>query len=140
MHSFASGTIHLSDDDFVRLFESCELPGNSFHHADHIRLTWIYLRQSGETETVERMLKGIYRFACHNGRPEKFHYTVTRAWVRLVAAAWRSDSSMTQFTDFAAAHPHLLDKNALQLHYSSARLGSAAGREGWTEPDLAPLP
>ena len=135
-----SGTLHLTDEEFVRAFESCELAGASFHHADHVRLTWIYICAHGEEGATERTLAGIRRFATHNGSPQKFHYTQTCAWVRLIAAARRESSRLKTFEEFIASHPELLDANALGWYYSKVVLDSPAARAGWVEPDICPLP
>jgi hypothetical protein len=135
-----SGTLHLDDDEFVRAFESCELPGASFHHADHLRLTWIYVCQFGEQGATERMLAGIPRFAAHNGSPQKFHYTQTCAWVRMIGAAQRESAGVKTFVEFVAAHPELLDAQTLARYYSKSVLESPAARVGWVEPDVSPLP
>ena len=135
-----SGTLHLSDEEFVRAFESCELDGASFHHADHVRLTWIYVRQFGEEAATERVLAGILRFATHNGSPKKFHCTQTCAWVRLIAAAQGDASELATFLEFIAAHPELLDVNALARYYSKTLLDSPAARSEWIGPDISPLP
>jgi 2'-5' RNA ligase len=140
MNEPGAGTLHLNDEEFVEAFESCRLPAAQFHHADHIRLAWIYLRKMDEPEAVQRMAESIRRFAAQNGLPEKFHATMTRAWARLVAAARERTPHTTSFCEFAITHPHLLDKGSLLKHYSKDRLESAAARASWLEPDLVPLP
>jgi hypothetical protein len=129
-----------SDDAFVEAFENCSLPNSSFRHADHVRLTWIYVRRFGEQGATEHLLEGIRQFAIHNGAAQKFNYTQTRAWVRIIGAAHRSSPDITNFPDLVAVHPHLLDTGALAKHYSKALLESASARAGWIEPDLSLLP
>lgn len=134
------GTSHLMDEDFVRDFESCVLPPQSFHHADHVRLAWIYLRRLGEPAASDRMVESIRRFAARNGRPEKFHLTITLAWMRLIAAACRATPDVDQFKSFIEAHPYLADVGALSRHYSTDLLGSVTARDVWVEPDVCSLP
>lgn len=140
MSALDSGTLHLTDAEFIRDFESCELPNSSFHHADHVRLTWVYVRRFGEVAAGDLITHGIIQFATHYGSPQKYHHTMTRAWVRLVAAAWRATPEANRFEDFVALHPHLLDRSALADYYSASHLDSAAARASWIEPDLRPLP
>ena len=33
----------MSDDEFVAAFEDCSLPLESFRHADHVRMAFLYL-------------------------------------------------------------------------------------------------
>ena len=82
---------------------------------------------------------GIQRTARYAGNPQKYHVTMSRAWVELVghhvlAAAGES------FDNFAALHAALLDKRLLARFYTSRLLADAAARSGWVEPDLAPFP
>jgi hypothetical protein len=140
MNETGAGTLHLSDEEFVGAFESCRLPASSFHHADHIRLAWIYLHQMSEPEAAERMAESIRRFAAHIGKTEKFHVTMTRAWIRLVAAALKDLPADANFLDFIGAHPHLLDQGTLTRHYSTELLQGEAARGNWLEPDVNPLP
>jgi hypothetical protein len=139
-NNIRSGTLHLSDEEFVRAFESCRLQNELFHHADHVRLTWIYARQHGEQDAAERVLAGILRFATRNGGAHKFNHTQTRAWVRLITEAQRQSPELSCFTEFIAAHPELLDGSALAPYYSKQVLESPAARAGWVEPDICPLP
>ncbi len=134
------GCAYLNDREFVAAFENCQLSGAMFHHADHVRLTWLYLAQFGEAGAQERILQGIRKTALHHGAPEKFIYTTTVAWVRLVAAACEPPFTAILFEQWVAEHPCLLDKNHLLNYYSSALLQSPAARAGWVAPDIAPLP
>jgi len=133
------GTAPLDDDTFVEAFESCRLPTAQFHHADHIRLAWVYLGRMTEAEAARRIEQAIRRFAEYNGVGEKYHHTITVAWMRLVAAARRATPEATHFGMFARVQAHLLDVNVLQKHYSKERLLSPEARREWVEPDLVPL-
>lgn len=140
MESARCGTLHLKDDEFLRAFETCELPNHAFHHGDHVRAAWLYIRRFGEAAAESRLCEGIMRFANHHGATQKYHHTMSVAWVRLIAAAYRETPEIQQFEDFIAAHPGLLEMRALSKYYSASRLGSAAARAGWVEPDLRRLP
>jgi len=131
---------HLSDDEFTNAFESCELPNEAFHHRDHLRLAWIYLRSYGPVEAQARMSESIRRFAAHHGSADKYHETITVAWLRLVCNAIRRTPRQAAFEDVLAVFPGLLAKTALSEHYSSAVLESAAARMVFVEPDLKPIP
>ena len=135
-----SGTLQLNDDEFVRAFENCELAGSLFHHADHVRLTWIYVCRFGESDATERVVAGIRRFAAYNGSSQKFHFTQTCAWVRLIAAAQRGSANVKTFEEFIGAYLELRDANLLARYYSKALLDSPGARAGWVEPDIGPLP
>lgn len=112
----------MNNDEFVRAFESCELAPDDFHHRDHIRMAKIYLDRYGLKAGTARFSQALRRYAAHLGQAEKYHETITRAWMHIVAA--HRDS------------PELLDKNYLRRFYSAALLESAEARRRFLEPDL----
>jgi hypothetical protein len=130
----------LPDNQFVVALESCELPNESFHHSDHVRLAWIYLRSMPESRARERMASTLRRFAAHNGKSERYHHTRTLAWMRLVSAAIQATPAIDSFEEFLEAHPHLSNQLTLLQHYSKDCLESQASRAGWVAPDLQSLP
>ena len=122
----------MTDDEFLHAFEDTTL--EPFHHRDHLRVTWLYLREYGEAGTRERLGPAILRYADARGGAAKYHETITRAWISLVAAALAEN-----FEAMLAEHPHLLDKNLLSRYYSPEVLKSAEARERWVEPDREAL-
>ena len=130
----------MTDQEFVRAFESCELANEEFHHRDHIRLAWIYLRCYGEAEARRRIAAGIRRFAAYHGKSDKYHETITAAWLRLVADAVLRAPGQESFEELTQAAPELLDKRTLEKFYSAAVLTSGDARADWVLPDLQPLP
>ena len=128
-----------SDTDFVKAFESCAFSPGDFHHADHLRLAWIYVKSWGAVAAEEKFLTGIRKLAIHAGAPEKFLYTTTVAWVRLVAARLRQSEGSGSFQDWIARWPELLNKNLLNEYYSPGKLESLPARRAWLEPDLKAL-
>lgn len=129
----------MDDASYLQAFENCTL--DDFHHRDHIRIAWIYLRTSrNETTAGERMAASIRRFAAHHGATQKYHETMTAAWMRLVAAAWRNTPHVQEFDEFASTHPDLLNPKALDRFYSNPLLAGEMARVKWVEPDVQPLP
>ncbi len=130
----------ISDAAFAAAFETCALPKEAFHRRAHLRLAWIYLRQNDFPAAAARMEQSIRRFAAHLGASEKYHHTITIAWLRLAAAAIRKSPGAATLEDFFEQHPELLDQNLPFQFYSRERMFSDAARSGWIEPDLQPLP
>jgi len=135
-----SGISAWSDEEFLRAFEDLSLPADLFHHREHIRVAWWYLKASDATRAAERMSEGIRRFANHHGATQKYHHTLTLAWMRLVAAALVETPEGYTFEQFLATHAELKDTKLLAKYYSKEVLQTAAAREGWVEPDHQPLP
>jgi len=126
--------------EFVRLFEACEFPDDKFHHGDHIRLAWIYVDTFGAAAAEERIRGSILKFATKLNHPEKYHDTMTRAWLRLVAVGHAIGPRNGDFRAFIDHHRWLLNRDALSSFYSKPTLMSDAARHGWVAPDLRPLP
>jgi hypothetical protein len=135
-----AGITEVTDLEFVRKFEACELANDSFHHRDHIRLAWIYLQRYGELDARERIAEAIRRFAAYHGKSDKYHETITVAWLRLVRNAMARVPLDASFEDLTIAAPELLDKRTIEKFYSAAALSAEAARTHWVEPDLQPLP
>lgn len=110
-----------------------------FGHRQHVHLTWLAVHRVGVPAAVDLVSEGIRRTARYSGAPQKYHVTVSRAWVELVGhhATARPEPD---FAAFAARHPALLDKRLLSRFYRPATLAGAAARASWAEPDLAPFP
>lgn len=129
----------MTDDEFVTAFETCTLPREAFHHREHVRLAWAYLRRLTYADAARSMEGSIRRFAGHHGASGKYHHTLTLVWMRLVAASLAEDGG-GDFAAFLARYPDLLDQSAPMRFYSAALLASDAARAGWVEPDVRPLP
>jgi hypothetical protein len=126
-----------SDAEFLAAFEDGTL--EPFHHRDHLRMTWLYLRAYGQQEAERRVAEGIQRFAAAHGKAQMYHVTITRAWLRLMETALRGAPAET-FEAFAAGHADLLDKDRIYRHYRQETIASPEARAGWVEPELEPLP
>ena len=130
----------LTDDDFVARFESCTLPNSAFHHQDHVRLAWIYLRRHSPLEALTRFAEGLRRFATANGHPGLYHETITWAFLLLIRERMerddRGDASGT-WEDFAEANPDLLSwkPSVLDRYYRPETLGSELARRVFVMPD-----
>jgi hypothetical protein len=126
--------------DLVTDFETCALPAEVFHHREHIRVAWTYLRRMDYSAAETRMSDAIRKFAGVHGATAKYHHTLTLVWMRLVAAAIRDDPGIDDFDRFAGAHSELFDPAAPEMFYSPGLLQSEAARCGWVEPDVRMLP
>ena len=113
--------------------------GGRFDHRAHVHLTWLAVREAGMPGAIALVSDGLQRTTRYAGVPQKYHATVSRAWVELVAHHTAHDPA-TDFDAFAARNPALLDKRLLTRFYRSTTLASPAARTGWVAPDLTPFP
>jgi hypothetical protein len=110
-----------------------------FGHRQHIHVAWLAVRRYGTDEATTLVAEGIKKTARYAGAPQKYHETISRAWILLVAHHITGDP-VDDFAAFADRHPQLLDKRLLTQHYRPATLSSQQARTGWVAPDLAPFP
>jgi hypothetical protein len=110
-----------------------------FGHREHVHLTWLAVRRCGVPAAIDLVSDGIQRTARYAGAPQKYHATVSRAWVELVGHH-AAEHGEGDFAAFAGHHTALLDKRLLTRFYRPATLASPQAKTGWVEPDLAPFP
>ncbi|MFE2094373.1 hypothetical protein ACWD4L_48325 [Streptomyces sp. NPDC002596] len=124
---------------FEALMAEVMATAERFGHREHVHLTWLAVRQCGVPTAVGLVSDGIQRTARYAGAPQKYHATVSRAWVELVGHH-ADEHDESDFTAFADHHPALLDKRLLTRFYRPATLAGPQAKNGWVEPDLAPFP
>src|ERR1700676_4303748 len=74
----------MTDEEFLRAIESCELPESDFGHAAHVRAGYLYLRQADFAGALVRIRRAIRNYAQHKGKPDRYHETITVAYVALI--------------------------------------------------------
>lgn len=126
---------HLADDEFLIAFHSCTLPPEQFGHADHLRLAWLHLHRATFDEALLQVRAGIQRFARYHGAEQKYHETITTAWVRLL-----STHQELSFDEFLEQNQHRLSLSLLHRFWTADLLASEQAKLHWIEPDLRPLP
>jgi hypothetical protein len=135
-HDAAAGA---SQPTFELLMAEVMRTAQRFGHRQHLHLTWLAVRSCGTPRATAMVSDGIQRTARYSGAPQKYHATVSRAWVELVGHHVEADPS-ADFDAFVEQNTALLDKRLLMRFYRSATLAAAPARDGWVEPDLAPFP
>jgi hypothetical protein len=124
---------------FEELMAAVMASAPRFGHREHVHLTWLAVRRCGVPAAIGVVSDGIQRTARYAGAPQKYHATISRAWVELVGHH-ALESGEGDFTAFAGRHPALLDKRLLTRFYRPATLAAPQAKSGWVEPDLAPFP
>jgi hypothetical protein len=124
--------VPMTDAELVAGFESAAL--DAFRHADHVRVAWWYVTREPLLVAVARMREGLRRFAAAKGTPDRYHETITVAFVLLVADRWREDEP---WEAFASRNPDLLEWPcpALLAFYPAAVLDSPRARAAFVPPE-----
>jgi hypothetical protein len=110
-----------------------------FGHRQHVHLTWLAITRCGTPSAITLVSEGIQRTARYAGAPQKYHATVSRAWVELVGYHVDEHGGI-DFDAFTLLNPALLDKRLLTRFYRPATLSAGSARSGWVEPDVSPFP
>lgn len=133
----------MNDEQFIDAFEHCRLDNEHFHHADHVRMAFLYLCRFPILEAVERFSRALQRFAIANGKPHLYHETITWAFLflireRLVLQSSRQDGRHPGWSEFAAENPDLLNRRSnliLRDFYSDETLASELAKRFFILPD-----
>jgi hypothetical protein len=129
----------MNDDEFLAALEACTLPECEFDHAAHVRAGYLYLRAGSFGAAIDRMAAAIRRYATSLGKPERYHDTITIAYLALIRRHLVEGGDRGGWPAFAAANPELLDRTLLLRFFSKAQLESAAARRVFVLPDGIPV-
>jgi hypothetical protein len=127
----------VNDAALVAAFESTEL--EPFSHVEHVRVAWWYLRTLPLADALARCSTGIRRFAAARGATEKYHETITVAFMLLITERVNAAPALS-WDEFAAANRDLFSRSLLSHHYSEELLNSDRARRAFVMPDRHPLP
>jgi hypothetical protein len=125
------------ESEWMEAFERCTLPNDSFHHADHVRMAFLYLQKHTPLEALGRFSSALARFAAANGNPNLYNETITRAFLMLIRErVARADSPQT-WVEFSASNTDLLrwDDNILKKYYRPETLSSELAKNVFLFPD-----
>ena len=125
----------MNHQEFIDAFERCGIPNDRFHHRDHVRLAWIYLRDLPLLEALGRFTTSLKRFAAANGHPELYHETITWAYLLLIHERMHRASS-DDFETFASENADLLTwkPSILDRYYDRDILDSELARRTFVMP------
>ena len=125
----------MSDDEFITRFENCTL--EPFHHSDHMRMAFLYLRRYPALEAVERFSSALARFAAANGKPGLYNETVTWAFLFLIRERMARAQTAQPWSDFAASNSDLMNwgDNVLRKYYREETLKSDLAKSTFVFPD-----
>ena len=128
----------MTDAEFAAAFESLAYPPEEFHHREHLRLAWIYLRQEPLLPALTRFAESLKRFAANAGAASKYHETITFAFLFLIHERMQRGAAET-FDEFAEANPDLVSwkPSILERYYRAETLGSELARGTFVMPDPA---
>jgi hypothetical protein len=114
----------LGDAELVARFEALAIAPEAFGHREHVRLAYAMLRGADFGEAAVRLRRALRRFAGAAGAADKYHETLTWAYLALVAQQMAEDPAATTSHELLARHPELADhrRGAVARYYDIAAI------------------
>ncbi len=127
----------MTDEEFLAQLEACTLPEDRFHHADHLHAAWLYLTRFPAAEAIGRFSAALRSYATSLGKPDRYHETITWAYLLLVNERIRRAEPAVTWEYFVQSNADLFDWNhsVLLKYYQPETLSSPAAREVFLMPD-----
>ncbi|MFZ5444613.1 MAG: hypothetical protein ACOZQL_31760 [Myxococcota bacterium] len=117
-------------DPLVLAFEQATLDPTRFHHREHLYVAWCYLRALPLEDALARYVRHLRALVKVLGAEQKFHRTLTWAWlVRLDEAMRRAPEAA-----FDALAAELSSADALHAYFPPELLDSAEARRHFVLP------
>jgi hypothetical protein len=126
----------MTDDELLAGFQAASLPDDAFHHEQHVRVAWIFVRRHAMPAALAQFAAALKRFAAAKGKPGLYHETIT--WAFLLLIAERQARCLAQSWEaFADANRDLLvwKPSVLDRYYERATLESEMARRVFVMPD-----
>ncbi|MFZ0868620.1 MAG: hypothetical protein WAU76_15505 [Candidatus Sulfotelmatobacter sp.] len=126
----------MTNQQLIHRFENDEVPEDSFHHADHVRLAFAYLCKYPVLLALEKFAGALKRFAAARGKTQLYNETITCAYFFLIHERM-ARCKVAGWEEFADVNPDLLTwKNGILNHYyREATLKSDLARRVFVLPD-----
>jgi hypothetical protein len=127
----------MTDDELLTAFEAGQEPAGGFHHREHLRVAWLYLRRDTWPVALGRFAEGLKRFATAQGHPGLYHETITVAYFLLLHERMAEAVGDEAFDAFLGRCPELLGwkPSILDRYYEASTLGSDLARRVFVMPD-----
>ena len=127
----------MTDDELMQAFEAGRVPDGGFHHEQHVRVAWNYLKAHPLPEAMARFCSALKGFARAQGAPNLYHETITVSFVLLINERLARGEVHAPWSGFAAANPDLLSwqPSILDRYYTKDTLASAHARRVFVMPD-----
>jgi len=127
----------MTEQEWMAAFEKCKLPGGSFHHADHVKMAFLYLQEYPPLEALSRFSSALKRFAAAQGKPDLYNETITWGFLLLIRERLARASSPPSWAEFSVSNADLLlwENNVLKKYYFPETLSSELAKRVFLFPD-----
>src|SRR5271157_4303042 len=135
----------MSDDElFLEQFEMAAWPKEEWHHKQHIKVAYLYLKRYPFEVAATRIREKIKAYNAAKNVPDSlisgYHETMTQAWLRLVYFTLCEYGPAESAEDFYEHNPQLSQKKTLRYFYTKEFFTSPKTKAEFANPDLTPFP
>lgn len=125
--------VNETDGDELLALEMGTLDPTKFPHREHVRLAYEMLARYPFGEAATRFSRGLRLLATKGGRPERYHETITIAFLALIGER-RAEQDHDSWRQFEILNSDLLDKSCLRRWYELEQLNSDLARRTFCLP------
>ncbi len=128
----------MTGDELIQQFECGAISADSFHHADHVRLAFEYLCRYPALQALQRFSDALQGFAAAQGKADRYHETITWAYLLLIRERQARVRPSQTWEEFATHNADLLvwKGGVLENLYRRETLDSDLARHTFVLPDL----
>jgi hypothetical protein len=126
----------MRDVEFLAALEDASLPEQAFRHLDHMRAAYLYLSRDGFAAGVGVMSAALRRYAASRGKPDRYHETMTVAYLALINERLVLGGDAGGFDAFVGRNPDLVSRDLLARYYRPEILSSDRARRVFVLQDL----
>lgn len=127
----------MTDEDFLTAFKTTQLSEKDFDHAAHMRAAFLLIKGLGFAHAVPAYCTAQEALTRRFGVPEKYHETITIAFLALINERLASMPD-TDWDTFCSYNADLFSGNALLAYYTPAQLAMPAARRAFQLPRQQP--
>lgn len=126
----------MSNEELIHRFETDTIPGDSFHHSDHVRLAFAYLSQYPPLQALDKFSSALRRYAAARGKSQLYNETITHAYFFLIRERMARGAD-DDWDRFAGRNRDLLtwENGILTRYYQQGTLQSELARTVFLFPD-----
>ena len=127
----------ITGDALLESFEDCTFPPRQFHHLEHIRVAWLYLRRFTLPVALDRFDTSLKKYADAAGVTGLYHATITWAYMLLIHERIQRAPEVHEWEAFHRANPDLFTWKPSVLHryYRPETLASELAKRVFLMPD-----
>jgi hypothetical protein len=128
----------MQDEELLSKFEDTSLPLANFHHEEHVRVAFLYLRRYPLLDVLARFPASLQRYAVAHGKNGLYHQTISWAFLFIVNERTSAAGAAGEtWEEFKQRNSDLLQgsKSTLTKYYRDETIASPAAQEYFVMPD-----